>query len=298
MTGFAAVGREEAGYRVGVTTKSVNHRFLDIALKAPAALSAIEARLRQRVQQRLTRGRIEVAITVESLSAVEREVVLDEVLLRRVVETFESARRTGLVTGGLTVSDLLRVPQLIEIRARAADPAAADAPAPADAPAAALAERVLEEALDALVIMRETEGRFLADDLESRVQALSGYVTSLEAQARDGQAQLDARLRERLAALPADLQPDSAAVAQEVVRFVARSDVDEEVVRLRGHVVHWRALAASPEPCGRKLDFLVQEMNREINTIGSKIEGPGVSQVVIDAKAELERIKEQVQNVE
>jgi uncharacterized protein (TIGR00255 family) len=123
-------------------------------------------------------------------------------------------------------------------------------------------------------------------------------VDDLERLARDGQASLDARLRERLDALPADLRTDPAALAQEVVRFVARSDVDEEVVRMRGHLAHWRSLATSDEPCGRKLDFLVQEMNREINTIGSKVEGPRATETVIAAKAELERIREQVQNVE
>jgi uncharacterized protein (TIGR00255 family) len=116
--------------------------------------------------------------------------------------------------------------------------------------------------------------------------------------AREGQAALEGRLRERLAALPADLAGDPVAVAQEVVRFVSRSDIDEELVRLRSHVDHWRGLAEGAEPCGRKLDFLVQEMNREINTIGSKVEGAGGTEVVIAAKAELERIKEQVQNVE
>jgi uncharacterized protein (TIGR00255 family) len=239
---------------------------------------------------------VEIMLSVESLVPPEREVVLDEPLLRRLVLAFDAAAQSGLVTGGLTASDLLRVPQLMEIRQRTE--AAAEGAAFVESPAAALAERVMDEALDALVVMRETEGRFLAGDLDARVRTLAGHVDTLEHQAREGQSMLEARLRERLATLPADLQPDSAAVSQEVVRFVARSDVEEEVVRLRGHVEHWRALSESPDPCGRKLDFLVQEMNREINTIGSKVEGPGVGQVVIDAKAELERIREQVQNVE
>jgi uncharacterized protein (TIGR00255 family) len=98
--------------------------------------------------------------------------------------------------------------------------------------------------------------------------------------------------------LPPDVQGDPAMTAQEIVRFVARSDVDEELVRLRSHFEHWRALADGPEPCGRKLDFLVQEMNREINTIGSKAEGTRATEIVIAAKAELERVREQVQNVE
>jgi uncharacterized protein (TIGR00255 family) len=127
---------------------------------------------------------------------------------------------------------------------------------------------------------------------------IAEFVSTLEREAADGQRQLETRLRERIAGLPTDLQGDAAAVAQEVVRFVSRSDVDEEVVRLRSHLEHWRSLASGPEPCGRKLDFLVQEMNREVNTMGSKVEGAKATEIVIAAKAELERIKEQVQNVE
>jgi uncharacterized protein (TIGR00255 family) len=296
MTGFAAITREDEGVRASVTIKSVNHRFLDVALKAPAIVAPVESRLRQRVQQRVARGRVEISVSVESTLPPEREVVLDESLLGRIGEMVARARATGLVDGTLSASDLLRVPQLVEIRPKAAAADAADASA--TAPHAGVVERALDDALDALVGMRETEGRFLAADLDGRVGALAALVTRLETMARDGQSQLEARLRERVAGLPADLAGDPAAIGQEIVRFVARSDIDEEIVRLRGHFEHWRGLAAGAEPCGRKLDFLVQEMNREINTIGSKIEGTQVGPVVIDAKAELERIREQVQNVE
>ena len=293
MTGFASIGREEGGQRVNVTAKSVNHRFLDVQVKAPAMLGAVEGRLRSQAQQRLTRGRVELTIGFEFTIPPAREVTLDEALLSRIAEAMEVARAKGLVTGGLTASDALRIPQILDIRSRAES-----SPAALPEEANALVERAVADAMDALVIMRETEGRFLAADLEARIKTLAGFVGELERLARDGQTGLEARLRERLAELPPDLAGDPAAVAQEVVRFVARSDVDEEVVRLRGHVEHWRALAEGLEPCGRKLDFLVQEMNREINTIGSKVEGARATEVVIAAKSELERIREQVQNVE
>jgi uncharacterized protein (TIGR00255 family) len=163
---------------------------------------------------------------------------------------------------------------------------------------AALLDATMTGALDALVVMRTTEGRFIQTDLDARLVTLSGFVDDLERVGREGQQNLEARLRERLAGLPADIHGDPAALAQETVRFVARSDVDEEIVRMRGHAEHWRVLSGGPEPCGRKLDFLVQEMNREINTIGSKVEGARATELVIAAKAELERLREQVQNVE
>jgi uncharacterized protein (TIGR00255 family) len=215
-------------------------------------------------------------------------------LLDRVAAVLEAARARGAITGGLTASDVLRIPQVLDVRLKAAEPGVAGP----DDPVAALVEAVIAEAAEALVRMRETEGQFLAADLDRRLALLGAQVDELERLARAGQDQLHARLRQRLAELPPDLAGDAAAVAQEIVRFVARSDVDEEVVRLRGHIGHWRELSAGPDACGRKLDFLVQEMNREINTIGSKVEGTGATEVVIAAKAELERVREQVQNVE
>jgi uncharacterized protein (TIGR00255 family) len=292
MTGFAAVARDTAGERVQVSVKSVNHRFLDVSLKIPSALAARESRLRALVQQRLTRGRVEVTMGVESASRPPRDVVLDDDLVERVAGLVHAARDRGLVTGGLTAADLLRIPQAIEIRARPAE-----MPAEGDLDST-LADTALSDALDALVIMRETEGRFLAADLDARMTTLGRVADAIEREARLGQAALDRRLRERLAALAPDVQGDPAAVAQEIVRIVARSDIDEELVRLRGHVAHWRLLASGAEPCGRKLEFLAQEMHREVNTIGSKVESAAATEVVIAAKAELERVREQVQNVE
>jgi uncharacterized protein (TIGR00255 family) len=292
MTGFASVSREDAGDKVSVMLKSVNHRFLDVQVKAPQSLSSIEQNVRAVIQQGLTRGRVEATIFVERTALPAREIVVDEPLLEKLSQALEGARARGLVTGALTASDVLRVPQAIEIRQRS------ETPGIAPEGLAVLVETTVRSAVEALVVMRETEGRFLAGDLAAKLETIGGHVGQLERLAREGQEQLAGRLRERLASLPPDLAADQALLSQEVVRFVARSDVDEEIVRMRGHIEHWQALAAGAEPCGRKLDFLLQEMNREINTIGSKAEGPKATETVIAAKAELERLREQVQNVE
>jgi uncharacterized protein (TIGR00255 family) len=293
MTGFASVSREAAGDKVHVTMKSVNHRFLDVSLKVPQALAAIEQRVKSLVAARLSRGRVEVQVAGEVTRMPEREVVVDERLVDQLATAVEGLRARGVVSGPLSAGDVLRVSQVLEIRTKAADSGA-------ELPEAlvALLEHAVNDALGALLTMRDTEGTFLATDLASRLATIAGYVDALEREAADGQRRLEARLRERVAQLPPDLQGDPAALAQEIVRVVARSDVDEEVVRLRGHLEHWQGLATGPEPCGRKLDFLAQEMNREVNTIGSKVEGTRATELVISAKAELERIKEQVQNVE
>lgn len=292
MTGFASISREEDGQKVGVTAKSVNHRFLDMALKVPGSLGAIEGRLRAIVQQRLTRGRVELAVSLDVAGTTTYTVTLNEPVIAQVNAALDAARERGLVSGSLTVSDLLRLPQAVSITSDSTGAL------PLPESALRLVEDTVTEAIDALAIMRATEGGFLQRDLDQRLRVMIGLVDEIEREARAAQAAFEARLRARLADLPSDLVADPAAASQEVVRFISRSDIDEEMTRLRGHFAHWSALVDGAEPCGRKLDFLVQEMNREVNTVGSKAEGTRVPELVVTAKAELERIKEQVQNVE
>jgi uncharacterized protein (TIGR00255 family) len=186
---------------------------------------------------------------------------------------------------------LLRFPQALSIRERAE----------AENEVAELGGRVEEAvaaALDELDTMRVREGGYLAKDLDARRTLLGELFARAAKAAEEGMAGLQVRLQERVRELQADALADETTIAQEIAKFVGRSDVTEEVVRFRGHLEHWRALAESSEPCGRKLDFLLQEMNREVNTLGSKAEGPAVSEVVVALKAELEKVREQVQNVE
>jgi uncharacterized protein (TIGR00255 family) len=192
----------------------------------------------------------------------------------------------------MTPGDLLRFPQALSIRERPDETGAND-----DALAARVEEAVAA-ALEELDTMRVREGGYLRADLDIRRAELGALFERAARAAEQGMAGLQARLHERVRELQADTLADEAAVAQEIARFVGRSDVTEEVVRFRGHLDHWRALSDGPEPCGRKLDFLLQEMNREVNTLGSKAEGPAVTESVVSLKAELEKMREQVQNVE
>jgi uncharacterized protein (TIGR00255 family) len=214
MTGFAAVSREESGDKVSVTLKSVNHRFLDVQIKAPQMLASVEQRIRVLLQQGLTRGRVEVAVFLERTAAPAREVVLDERLLERLNEALESARSRGLLSGGLTVSDVLRIPQVLEVRAKGEGALIPEG-------LADLVETVVRAGVEALVVMRETEGRFLGKDLTAKLAGIDSLVNDLERLAHEGQQQLGARLRDKLAELPAEVAGDPALVAQEVVRFVA-----------------------------------------------------------------------------
>lgn len=293
MTGFASLTHEDERATIGLTIRAVNHRFLDLQLRIPQFLGDLEPRVRSLLQKRLSRGRVELAISVQFRSAATPSVELNTEFATALSAALDQAREHGLVSGALTPGDLLRLPQAVTIRERPteADPAL-------EAQLGASVEAAVEQALAELDAMRAREGGHLQVDLEARRQRLGTLIEELAAAADVGRRDLEARLHERVREIGLQLPIDEATIAQEIVRAAARSDISEEVTRFRAHLAHWEALVDGEEPCGRKLDFLLQEMNREVNTFGAKADGLGVSELIINAKAELEKMREQVQNVE
>jgi uncharacterized protein (TIGR00255 family) len=295
MTGFASLTRDDDEASIGVTVKAVNHRFLDVQFRMPPALGALESRLRPLVQRRVARGRVELSVTIQQRRVPVQEVELNEPFLEALSAALDHARERGYVAGPLTPGDLLRFPQSLSIRERVEDSSRADE---GTLRLMERVERAVGDALDELDVMRAREGTYLRTDLDARRTQLADLFERVAAAAERGLQGLQERLVERVRELRADAMADEGLVAQEIARFVGRSDITEEIVRFRGHLEHWQALSDSPEPCGRKLDFLLQEMNREVNTAASKAEGPAVSELVVALKAELEKMREQVQNVE
>jgi len=293
MTGFASRTHEIEQASIGVTVRSVNHRYLDVQVRLPQIVAQLESRVRGLVQQHMARGRVEVSVSVQARQVATVDVELNESLLHAVRAALDRARLAGLVEGQLEASDLLRLPQALTIRERSLDPESAEA---------AALEQGVEAAIEATVseldTMRVREGEHLAADLTGRRAAAADLLERVAVAAEAGRQSLESRLQDRIRELPADVQGDPTSVAQEIVRFAARSDISEEVVRFRAHLSQWHALEGGAEPCGRKLDFLLQEMNREVNTIGSKADGVQVPELIVAMKAELEKMREQVQNVE
>jgi uncharacterized protein (TIGR00255 family) len=293
MTGFASLTHEDERATIGVTVRAVNHRFLDIQLRIPQSLGEAEPRVRALLQKRLARGRVELQISVQLRNPAAPSVELNEDFANALSAAIDRARERGLIAGALTPGDLLRLPQAISVRDRAAE-----GNPEAEAQLTASVEAAVEQALADLDAMRVREGGHLRTDLDGRKDSLTMFIIRVAEAADDGKAQLQARLQDRVREISLDLPVDEAMIAQEIVRTVQRSDISEEVTRFRAHLAHWDALTEGPEPCGRKLDFLLQEMNREVNTIGSKADGLHVSELIINAKAELEKMREQVQNIE
>jgi uncharacterized protein (TIGR00255 family) len=292
MTGFASLTRDDERATLGVTIRSVNHRFLDLQLRLPPPIADLEPRLRALVQKQLARGRVEVSVSMQLRQPAPPQVELNEAFTQALTSAIEQARSRGMVTGALTAGDLIRLPQALSIREKLPEAGGVSAML-----GTAVDDAVLS-AIQQLEEMRVREGVHLRTDLDTRKSLLAGLIARISTAANSGREALEARLLERAREIATTLPIDQSALSQEVVRVAQRSDISEEVTRFHGHLAHWDALSDSPEPCGRKLDFLLQEMNREVNTIGSKADGLQVSEVVIQAKAELERMREQVQNVE
>jgi uncharacterized protein (TIGR00255 family) len=292
MTGFASLTRDDEAATITVTIKSVNHRFLDLQLRVPPSLGTMESRVRALVQERVARGRVEVSVSLQQRRVPSLEVELNEPFLEALGGALDRARERGHIAGTMSPGDLLRFPQALAIREKQ------EVAAGTDEPLLARVEEAIATALQDLDAMRSKEGEFLRADLDARRTLLGNLFEQVHAASESGMGALRTRLEERVRELRADVLADENLVAQEIAKFVGRSDITEEVVRFRGHLEHWRAMSDSPEPCGRKLDFLLQEMNREVNTVGSKAEGSGVSELIVNLKAELEKMREQVQNVE
>ena len=292
MTGFAAVTREDEQATVAVTIRALNHRHLDLQLRLPQSLGNIEGDIRTLVSKSVVRGRVEVSVSVQTRQTPELAVEFNDTFAQALEIALDQARARNLIAGSLTPGDLLRLPQAITIREKTTDDEAVQAAVEAKA------REAIEAAVADLQRMRATEGDHLRADLDARRALVASMVERIAVAADEGRVALEQRLTERVAQIRSELQADATSVAQEIVKWAARSDISEEVVRFRGHVSHWQTLADSAEPCGRKLDFLLQEMNREVNTMGSKADGLRVSEVIIAAKAELEKMREQVQNLE
>ncbi|HET9595519.1 MAG TPA: YicC/YloC family endoribonuclease [Anaeromyxobacteraceae bacterium] len=287
MTGFGAGRAAHGGEGVDVEVRSVNHKFCEVKVRLPRELTALETEIQRAVKDRLARGGVEVTVrrgTERGALAPRVDVALAEAYAGAFAEI---RARLGL-PGEVGLADVLQAEGVVTLQERAVDGEAARAAA-----AAALAS-----ALETLEAMRAREGEALGRDLDGRLSQVEALVGRVEVLAPQSIEHYRTRLHERIAEVARGFTPDPARLAQEVAIFADRMDVSEEITRLRSHVAQTRALVRGDEPAGRKMEFLVQEMHREANTIGSKSQSAEIASVVVSLKAEIERMREQVQNVE
>jgi len=290
MTGYGQAVRQGGNLRIQVDMKSVNHRFGEISIRLPREWLAFEDRLRRMIAGRIRRGRVEVYVQAERTGDVPAEAAIDWALAGAYRRAAEELKERFSLAGDLTVSDLLAVPGVV---------AAGGTLDAGEETASALAEAV-GEALDQLCRMREAEGASLEADLRKRLAVLGGLAEEAARQAPLAVVQMRAKLTQRMRELLADagVRLDESRLAMETALMAERSNIDEELTRIRSHLDQFADMLESADPIGRKLDFLIQELNREINTIGSKSAQTELSVLVVEMKAELEKMREQVQNIE
>ena len=287
MTGFGAGHGAAGAEEVDVEVRSVNHKFCEVKVRLPRELSALETDAAKLVRERLARGGVDVAVR-RSGAAGALAPRVDVALAEAYARAFEELRARLGLSGAPTLADVAGAEGVIRLDERALD---------LDSAREALRAALLG-ALDALVAMRAREGEALSRDLEGRLDAVEALVTRVAALVPQTVEHHRTRLAERVQELTRGIALDPGRLAQEVALFADRTDVTEEVTRLRSHLAQARALLRGGEPAGRKLDFIVQEMHREVNTIGSKSQSAEIAGIVVSAKAEVERMREQVQNVE
>jgi uncharacterized protein (TIGR00255 family) len=289
MTGYGQATGENSIYRIAVTVRSVNHRYLDLVIRLRDEHRHLEPSLRELIGERLARGRVEVRVDIEALASPEISVDLRVDAVEAIERAVRDLAKGGLVSQVISLSDLLRIPDVIRVTSSSAAWSDEDR---------ALFEETVSEALEEVVALRAQEGKELGDYLRGHLEKLSGLVEEIEARRPVFRQELAARLEERIGEMTDVTKVPADRLAQEVAFLVDRSDVQEELDRLGSHFSQFRKLLKEDGPVGKRLDFLSQELLRELNTLGSKGRDVETIRLVLDAKLLCEQLREQVQNIE
>jgi uncharacterized protein (TIGR00255 family) len=288
MTGFGAASVPVAGARVAIEVRSVNHRFLDTRIVLPREYARWEGDLRELVRDAVARGRLELTVSRTAGSSGRVRIDVRQDVARAYVRALRKLKREMKLTGDVDLQLLSNVPDLVHVKEAAADPARE----------IGAVRRAVREALTALGRERQREGAHLGRDMQRRVQKLERLVRDLRRCLPHVMADLKKRAAERMRRLAGGVDVDPQRLAQEAAILTERADVTEEIVRMGSHLGALKKLLTSTDPVGKRIEFLLQELHREINTVGSKVGDLRVAGLVLDAKAELEKLREQVQNVE
>lgn len=289
MTGFGRGEYKCDMYNFKIEIKAVNHRYNDVSVKLPRQISYLEENIKKIVKEKINRGKVDVYINLEYVDESSTEIKVDISLAKSYKMALEQLSDELDLKEDIRLNNILNISEIIKTERKEVDE---------DIIWSALSQ-ALEEALVDIVKMKETEGRALKKDMVLRLEAIEEVVLDIEKRSPVVIEEYKDKLTERIKnLLDQDANIDEERIAYEVVFFADKSNIDEEIVRLKSHINQFRKILEELEPVGRKLDFLIQEMNREINTIGSKANDMLISQNVVEVKSEIEKIREQIQNVE
>ena len=288
MTGYGRAREMRNGRDITVEVRSVNNRYLDCTVKMPRAYIFAEDRMKARVQQAISRGKVDVFVTIDASAADAAVVAVNEPLARGYYDALTRLKTMFDLSGDITPEVLAKFPDVLAVTKAEED---------VEAIAADICA-VLDDALAAYNAMRAVEGEKLAADVAGRITTIEAVVGKVEESSPQTVAAYRQRLEAKMQEVLQSTTIDESRILTEAAIFADKIAVDEETVRLRSHIAQLQAMLVSGEPVGRKLDFLIQEVNRECNTIGSKCNDLTIAQDVVNMKAEVEKIREQVQNME
>ena len=288
MTGYGSAKGIVDDLEISIELKSVNNRYLDTSVRLPRSFLFAEELIKSKVQSHISRGKVDVFVSVDSSMADEMVVKVNEPLLKGYVEAIRQIAEISGLPNDLTAQSVSRYPDVLTVAKKDLD---------AEAISAGMAE-IAEAALTDFDSMRLREGEKLRDDVLSRLETIDKLVSCIEEQAPQTVADYRKRLEQKMSEVLGTAGIDENRILAEAAIFADHIAVDEETVRLRSHMAQLRSMINGVSPIGRKIDFLIQEFNREANTIGSKCQNSQIAHVVVDLKSEIEKIREQIQNIE
>ena len=288
MTGYGSAKGAVEGLEISVELKSVNNRYLDASVRLPRSFLFAEEMVKSCVQKHISRGKVDVFVSVNSANAGDMVVQVNEALLKGYVEAVRHIAAEYGLSDELSAVNAAKFPDVLNVEKKDVD---------AEAISAGMAE-IVEAALRDFDAMRLREGEKLRDDVLARLETISALVSTVEEKAPETVAAYRKRLETKMAEVLGSAGIDENRILTEAAIFADRIAVDEETVRLRSHMAQLRGMINGDSPTGRKIDFLIQEFNREANTIGSKCQNSEIAHVVVDLKSEIEKIREQIQNIE
>jgi len=288
MTGFGRAEAEQQNKKITAEIKSVNHRFLDINIRIPRTLGFSEELIRNAVKDRVSRGRVDVFINFSDQAEQGRKACVDIGLMHSYLSAARLAAKELALEDDIMLSHLIQIPDIIQIEEEPLD----------EEILSVLAKSAVSAALDALTDMRAREGAALRDSMLENLESLEKLRCRIDARKQQTTGEYAEKLKIRISELINGTDIDETRFATEVALMADRADIAEEIVRLETHIAHFKSAMDSEDAVGRKLDFLVQELNREFNTVGSKSQDTKITGAVIEGKSIVERIREQVQNIE
>lgn len=287
MTGFGRASLESNGKNYIIEIKTVNNKYSDITVKSPKRLSFMEDKIRKQIANRITRGKVEVSVSFFDFSNKSKNVVLNKEIAKEYIKQLREIADENNLSENISVVEIAKLPDILN-----------SIDSDNDEEIASEALQCLNMALDSLIEMRKAEGENIKQDLLVRIERVQNLVDKIAENSKGIVEEYVSKLEKRVKEILKTAVVDENRIAQEAVIYADKTSIEEELTRLNSHIVQFKELVNSDVPVGKKLDFMIQEMNRETNTIGSKAGSGEITKAVIDLKVELEDIREQIQNIE